>query len=88
MRFNKKFERRNNNFETEVAAKEQCLKYIKDIDEKLDYVTDDLSEYEEIKKQVKAFQPVEVYKFELTDDEQRVLEREFEELKELAKSLK
>lgn len=88
MRFDKKFERRNDNFEKQVAAREECLKAIKLIDENLDYVTDGLSEYQKIKEHVETFVPVEVYKFELTDDEKRELEREFDKLQELAEILK
>lgn len=88
MRFDKKFERRNDNFETQVAAKEECLKAIKLIDENLEYVTDGLSEYQKIKEHVETFAPVEIYEFELTDDEKRQLEREFDKLQELAEILK
>lgn len=88
MRFDKKFERRNNNFETQVAAKEECLKAIKLIEANLDYVTDGLSEYQKIKEHVETFVPVEVYEFELTDDEKRELERQFDKLQELAEILK
>lgn len=88
MRFNKKFEKKNDAYDTQVANKEEALKLIEEIDKYLDYVDDGLSEYEEIKKQVKAFVPVETNKFELTEEGQRMLERKFDELQELAKSLK
>lgn len=88
MRFNKDNGYLNPNFETQVAAKEECLKAIEFIDENLDYVTDGLPEYEEIKEHVQKFVPVQRFEDKLSEDEQRVLERKFEELKELAKSLK
>lgn len=88
MRFDRKFEKRNDAYDTQVANKEEALKLIEEIDKYLDYVTDGLSEYDEIKKHVKSFVPVEIHTFELTDDEKRTLEREFDELEELAKSLK
>lgn len=88
MRFNRKFEKRNDAYDTQVANKEEALKLIEEIDKYLDYVDDGLSEYEEIKKHVKAFAPAEVNKFELTAEGQRMLERKFDELQELAKSLK
>lgn len=88
MRFDKKFEKKNDAYDTQVAAKEECLKAIKLIDENLEYVTDGLSEYQKIKEHVETFVPVEVYKFELTDDEKRALETKFEQLRELAESLK
>lgn len=88
MRFDKIFEKRNDAYDTQVANKEKCLKAIEFIDKNLDYVSDGLSEYQKIKEHVKTFVPVEIYTFELTDDEKRVLEREFDELEELAKSLK
>ena len=88
MRFDKIFEKRNDTYDTQVANKEKCLKAIEFIDKNLDYVSDGLSEYQKIKEHVKTFVPVEIYTFELTDDEKRVLEREFDELEELAKSLK
>lgn len=88
MRFDRIFEKRNDAYDTQVANKEKCLKAIEFIDKNLDYVSDGLSEYQKIKEHVKTFVPVEIYTFELTDDEKRVLEREFDELEELAKSLK
>lgn len=88
MRFDRKFEKKNDAYDTQVAAKEECLKAIKLIDENLDYVTDGLSEYQKIKEHVETFAPVEIYEFELTDDEKRELEREFEKLQELAEILK
>ena len=88
MRFNKDNGNMNPNYETQVAAKEECLKLIEVIDENLDYVTDGLPEYEEIKEHVQKFVPVQRFEDKLSEDEQRVLERKFEELKELAKSLK
>ena len=88
MRFDKIFEKRNDAYDTQVANKEKCLKAIEFIDKNLDYVSDGLSEYQKIKDHVKTFVPVEIHTFELTDDEKRVLEREFDELQELAKSLK
>ena len=88
MRFDRIFEKRNDAYDTQVANKEKCLKAIEFIDKNLDYVSDGLSEYQKIKEHVKTFVPVEIYTFELTDDEKRVLEREFDELQELAESLK
>ena len=88
MRFNKDNGNMNPNYEAEVEARSEALKLIEVIDENLDYVTDGLPEYEEIKEHVQKFVPVQRFEDKLSEDEQRVLERKFEELKELAKSLK
>lgn len=88
MRFNKDNGNMNPNYEAEVESRSKALKLIEVIDENLDYVTDGLPEYEEIKEHVQKFVPVQRFEDKLSEDEQRVLERKFEELKELAKSLK
>lgn len=88
MRFNKDNGHLNPNFETQVAAKEECLKAIEFIDKNLDYVTEGLSEYQKIKEHVETFVPVERFEDKLSLEEQRILETKFDELKELAQSLK
>ena len=88
MRFNKDNGNVNPNYDTQVANRNEALKLIEVIDENLDYVDDGLSEYEKIKEHVETFVPVERFEDKLSPEEQLVLERKFDELKELAESLK
>lgn len=87
MKFNKTVRRQNANFDKQVAAKEECLKVISEIDQYLDYV-DDPSEYEQVKKQVQTFEPAEYEDIRLSDESQQILEAKLNHLYELAESLK
>lgn len=83
MHFNRKYQ--NPNFDKQVAAKEEGLKIIAEIERNIEYA-DDTTEYEQIKKHVQTFEPTE--NVGLPDEAQRVLEAKFEQLRELAEILK
>lgn len=83
MHFNRKYQ--NPNFDKQVVAKEEGLKIIAEIERNIEYA-DDTTEYEQIKKHVQTFEPTE--NVGLPDEAQRALETKFEQLRELAESLK
>lgn len=83
MHFNRKHQ--NPNFDKQVAAKEEGLKIIAEIERNIEYA-DDTTEYEQIKKHVQTFEPTE--NVGLPDEAQRALETKFEQLRELAEILK
>lgn len=87
MRFDRTVKRQNPNFDKEVATKEQCLRYIAEIDQNLDYA-DDSSKYEEVKKFVQTFEPTEYKEYKLTEEAQQSLQAKLNHLYELAESLK
>ena len=87
MKFNRVVRKQNANFDKQVAAKEEALKVISEIDQYLDYV-DDPSEYEQVKKQVQTFEPAEYEDIRLSDESQQILEAKLNQLYELAESLK
>lgn len=88
MKFNKDNGNMNPNYETQVEARNEALKLIEEIDKNLDYVTDDLSEYQKIREHVKTFVPVERFEDKLPDEVQRKLEANYDRLVELVESLK
>ena len=88
MRFDRTVKRQNANFDKEVATKEQCLRYIAEIDQNLEYVSDDSSKYEEVKKFVQTFEPTEYKEYKLTEEAQQSLQAKLNHLYELAESLK
>ena len=87
MQFNKPVKQLNTNYNTQVANKEEALRLISEIDKYLDYV-DDVSEYDQIKRQVQSFEPIEYQNMVLNDDMQRRLQQAFNRLEELADTLK
>lgn len=88
MKFDKDNGYPNPNYDTQVAAVKEGLALIEFIEKNLDYVTDGLPEYQKIKEHVETFVPVERIEDKLSPEEQHILERKFEELKELAQILK
>lgn len=87
MQFNKTTRRQNVNYDTQLANKEQAMKLINEIDRYLDYV-DDVSEYDQIKKYVQAYEPKEFQEVRLSEEMQRSLQQMFDTLKELRNTLK
>lgn len=87
MQFNRAVRQINPNYNKQITNKEEALKLISEIDKFLDYV-DDVSEYDQIKRQVQRFEPTEYQNMVLNDDVQRSLQQMFNRLEELADTLK
>ena len=87
MQFNKVVKQLNPNYNIQINHKEEALRLITEIDKFLDYV-DDTSEYDQIKRKVQDFEPIEYQNMVLNDDMQQRLQQAFNRLEELAESLK
>lgn len=87
MLFNKLVTRPNEQFDVQVASKQEALKLIAHIDQYLEFV-DDLSEYDDVKRRVNAFTPSETIDVRLSNETQVELSREFNRLLEIAEQLK
>lgn len=87
MQFNKPVRQINPNYNKQINNKEEALRLISEIDKYLDYV-DDASEYDQIKRKVQDFEPIEYQNMVLNDQTQQSLQQAFNRLEELAESLK
>lgn len=87
MLFNKIITQPNQQFDEQVASKQEALKLIAHIDKFLEFV-DDRSEYENVKANVLNFIPSETINVRLPEDAQAELSREFNRLLEIAEQLK
>lgn len=87
MQFNRAVKEPNKNYHVQVANKEEALRLISEIDKFLDYV-DDTSEYDQIKRKVQDFEPIEYQNMVLNDQTQQSLQQMFNRLEELANTLK
>ncbi len=87
MQFNKVVKQLNPNYNIQINHKEEALRLISEIDKYLDYV-DDASEYDQIKRKVQDFEPIEYQNMVLNEETQRSLQQAFNRLEELAMTLK
>ena len=87
MRFDKTFRQLNTKFEQQKEDKKTALAYIAEIDKYIQYA-DDTSEYDQVKKQVQAFEPSEYNVIGLSEEQQQSLQNMLTKLNDLADTLK